>query len=88
MSISFFEIINVVPGLEIFFWIAASVTDAAAVNPNGTKQILANGVSTFFINGKPTFLNEARKLNNRPSWRIIFPVLPFHKIAFIFYRPG
>ena len=25
---------------------------AAAVNPNGIKTLLANGLSTFFINGK------------------------------------
>ena len=46
-SISSFKIISaVVPNSKIFFGIAASVGDA--VNPNGTKMLLANGVSTFF----------------------------------------
>ena len=27
---------------------AGSVADAAAVNPNGIKKLLANGLSTFF----------------------------------------
>ena len=34
-----FRIINVVvPDLNVFLWIALSVADAAAVNPNGIKQ--------------------------------------------------
>ena len=32
---------------HIFLWIAASVADAAAVNPNDIKTPLANGLSTF-----------------------------------------
>ena len=35
--------------LKIFFWIAASVAEASAVNPNGTKTLLANGVSIFLL---------------------------------------
>ena len=45
---------------------AASVADAVAVTPNGSKTSLVNGVSTFFINGKATFINESRKLSNPP----------------------
>ena len=30
----------------MFLWIAASVVDAAAVNPNGIKILLVNGLST------------------------------------------
>ena len=41
-SLSSFENISVV------FWIAESVAKAAAVNPNGNKTFLANGVSKFF----------------------------------------
>ena len=41
---------------------ASSVTDAAAVNLNGTKTLLANGVSTSFINWKPAVINSLRKL--------------------------
>ena len=29
--------------------------DAAAVNPDGIKSLLANGLSTFFIKGNPVF---------------------------------
>ena len=46
---------------KIYFWIAAYVAEAGAVNPKGTKMFLANSVSTLFINGKLTenwgFLN-------------------------------
>ena len=44
--ISSFEIINViVPDPNIFLWTAASVADADAVNHNGTKTLLADGLS-------------------------------------------
>ena len=50
--ISFFsllEIINAVtPDPNIFLWIAASVADTAAVNPNGIKTLLANGLKYNF----------------------------------------
>ena len=49
-SIYSFEIINAVaPDPKSFFWIAVDViAAAAAVNTNGIKTLLANGVSTFF----------------------------------------
>ena len=56
------------------------VADAAVVNPNGIKMIFTSSVSTFFINGKPTFINGQRKLSNPPPSLIIFPVAPFNKI--------
>ena len=47
--------------------------EAVAVNPNGIKTNLANDVSTFFINGKPTFINGPKKLpRNTPLQLIIF----------------
>ena len=50
-----FEIINVAkPDPKIFFLKAASVTEAAAFNPNGTKALLANGLSKFSILTVPT----------------------------------
>ena len=53
-SIFLFEIINsVMPNPKMFFWIAASIADTVAINPNIIKTLLANGVSAFFINGKP-----------------------------------
>ena len=48
----------VVPDSKIFYLIAASVADAAAVNPNDTKTLLAHGVSTFF---------QSKKIKNTPS---------------------
>ena len=78
-SIYSFEIINaVITGPKIFFWIAAPVSDTAAVNPNGIKTLLANGVSTFFNNG-------LRKLRNPPSWLVIFLAVPFKKV-FLFSK--
>ena len=35
--------------------IAVSVADAAVVNPNGIKTLLANGLSTFFLKSNPVF---------------------------------
>ena len=40
----------------------ASATDAAAINSNGTKVLLANGLITFFTNGNPVFSNGLRHL--------------------------
>ena len=39
------------------FLMAASIADVVTVNPNNIRTLLANGVSTFFTNGKPTFIN-------------------------------
>ena len=56
LFISSFKILNVVvcegkskgqPDPNIFLEIVASLDDAAAVNPNGIKTLLANGLSTF-----------------------------------------
>ena len=59
----------------------ASAANVAAVNPYGTKTLLANDVSTLLINGKLTFINEPRTLaKNPPSWLLIFSVVPFNKI--------
>ena len=59
--ISTFEIINVVIlGPKIFFLKSASVIDAAAVNPNGIKTLLANSVSTFFLKGKPVLVMDLK----------------------------
>ena len=51
----------------VFFEIAASAADIPADNPNGIKALLANGVNTFFINGKPAVINGLRRLRNPPS---------------------
>ena len=46
-----------------FFWIAASVPDTAAVNPNGTKIVPTNGLNIFPMKGKPVFSNDQRSLS-------------------------
>ena len=66
-SISSFDIISVVfPEPKIFLCIPASAADAAAVNPNRIKTLLANGLITFFINGNPVFSNGAKSLPRNP----------------------
>ena len=59
--ISSFDIISIVlllcegwlPDPKSFLYIPASAADAAAVNPNGIKTLLASGLITFFIYGNP-----------------------------------
>ena len=54
------------PDSWIFLWIAASAADAAGATHNGIKLLLANGVSTFFIKGKPVFCNSPKSLPKNP----------------------
>ena len=69
--ISSLEIINVAkPDPEIFLLIAPSIGDAAAVNPNVIKTLLANGLSIFPIKGNPIFKNGPKSdlvFNNGPK---------------------
>ena len=71
--ISSFESINVVIfDQKMFLWIAAYVTDAAAINPNGIKMLLATGLSTFTFKGKPLFSNGSRSpWRNPPDCTIL-----------------
>ena len=56
-------------------------------------MLLANGVSTFFINGKPTDINGLRKLKNLLPWLVMFlavssknmPLFSKDLIAFIIF---
>ena len=67
LSISSFEIINVaISDPKMLFWITATVADAAAVNTNGIKTLLADGLSTFFNKGKPAFSNSSTSLPKNP----------------------
>ena len=50
-----------------FFWIPASIAEAAAVIPNGTKTFFAKRI-TNFINGTANLLNNDPK--NPPDWII------------------
>ena len=43
--------------LRFFLCVLASAADAAAVSPNGTKTLVANGLITLFINGNPVLSN-------------------------------
>ena len=47
---------------NIFLWIVAFVADVDAVNPNGIKTLLANGLRTFPIKGNLVFNNGLKIL--------------------------
>ena len=53
------------PNREFFSSILASDADTA-INPNGMSTRLANGLMTFFINSKSTFINGPRSLLRNP----------------------
>ena len=78
--ISSFEMFNVVvreaksegrPDPNIFLWTAALVADAAAVNPNRNKTLLANVFNKCFIKGKKVFSNGLR---SRPTNLLDCPI--------------
>ena len=57
-------------GSKNISWIPASASDAATVNPNGIKTLLATGVSTFLTNVEPILINSPKRLQrNLPDWR-------------------
>ena len=72
--ISSLEIIDVVlPESDVFLWIAASVADAAVVNPNGIKTLLANGLSTSSNKGDLVFNNCPKSLpKNPPDFSVLW----------------
>ena len=51
---------------NVFLWIAASVVDADAVNPNSLKTILSKGLSTFPIKGNSVFGKNPKNLPQNP----------------------
>ena len=57
----------------IFFWILASIADAAAVIPNEAKITVANGTATS-INGLAILLNN--EPDKPPNW-IVSEILVF-----------
>ena len=72
-SILSIDIISVVvPYPNIVLCIPASAADAATVNPNGVKTLLANVLGIFFINGNPVFNNRPRSLPRNPPACITF----------------
>ena len=76
---SFANINVVVPDWKTFFWIEASVADVTAVNPKGTKMLLANGLSTFPINGKPSFIKVPKILPENSPYCTILDSWVFEK---------
>ena len=66
--VSSFGIISVVlPDPKVFFWVATSVADAPAFNPNGIKTLLACSLSTFSMKDKLDFSNDSRGIPRNPS---------------------
>ena len=63
----------------MFLCISASSADAAAVNLNRIKTLLANDLITFFINGIKTDLNQ----NYQSCLMIILKLLQFHFLLLI-----
>ena len=63
-----------------FPWIVVSVADTTAVNPNGIKSLLANGLCTFFIKHKSVWSNVPRSLWNCVFDRFILADELFTKI--------
>ena len=60
------------PDPNIFLCIVAFVADAAVVNPNGIKILLAYGLSTFFIKNIPVFSSGLKTLpKNLPGCPIL-----------------
>ena len=86
--ISSFEIIKVVvPDRNISLCIPASAAYATAVNPKGTKTLLANGLTTFIVNGSPVFSNGPSNLpKNPPDWIIleIWALESFKSVGILF----
>ena len=61
--ISSLEIINlVILDPNILLWISVFVVNAATVNPNGIKTLLANGLIAFPIKGNLGFSNGPKSL--------------------------
>ena len=83
-SIQSFDIISAeslcLPDPKDFLCIPASAADAAAVNPNGIKTLLTNGLITVFINGNPAFSNGPRSLPRNPPDCIILD----HQVTRVF----
>ena len=52
--------------IKTYSYVAASVADAAGVNNNGIKTLLANGLSTFPIKDNPVFNNGPKSLPRNP----------------------
>ena len=52
----------------IFFWVAASIAEAAAVIPNGAKLFFTKGTANFINRSANLLNNDPKKL---PHWIIL-----------------
>ena len=52
--------------IQTCLWIAPSVADAAAINLNDIKTLLANVLSTWTIKGNPVYSNDLKCLTQNP----------------------
>ena len=66
--------------LRFLLCIPASAANAAAVNPNGSKTLLANGLITLFIKGNPVLRNGPKSLQRNHPDSIIFDNLDFDNL--------
>ena len=65
-------IVIVIPDPNTFLWIAVSVADAAAVNSDGIKTLLASGLRIFIIESDQVFSNGPKILTkNSPDCHIL-----------------
>ena len=55
------------PRSKDFLCNSASAANAAGVNPNGSKTLLANTFSIFLIKVKSIFSNDLRGLSRNPT---------------------
>ena len=76
LILSFDRISVLVPDLK-FSRILALTAEDAIVNSTGTNSPLANVVSTFFINRRPTFIKRLRSIPMNPPGCIVFDNLSF-----------
>ena len=70
----------VYPILRFFLCTPASAADAAAVNPNGIKTHLTNGLIKFFIHGSPVFSYGPRSLPRNLRDCIILDIQVFDNL--------
>ena len=59
------------------------VADAAVYNPNGTKTLLADALSTFFINVDPGFSNGSINMPRNPPDCIILDIWIFYNLILV-----
>ena len=71
-SLEFITVILLDPTISL--WIGAFIADAAAVNPNEIKTLLASGFSTFFILDNPVFINGPKSLTKIPLIKLFYTI--------------